>query len=278
MIRYDRSTISVPVVLRGCGAGPKERRKNDKHVANNELEKVKHLAYKHTEVRDALNALVGRKCVFCESSLLGNQPGDIEHFRPKGNVVAINPTTGKEEFRAGYVWLAARWKNLLLSCADCNRPRRQADSVGHVRTMGKGCYFPLADEALRATSAHGVRRERPLLINPCMDNPDEHLEFTELGGILPKYGAAGASARGEATIKYCGLDRAELVEMRLRHRRTVMAAIRHIIDALEHDREPGEDLDDLVELLRPTSSYVAFTRHLVRVKLGPYVTALGITA
>jgi uncharacterized protein (TIGR02646 family) len=276
VIRYDRSTISVPVALRGSGAGPKERRKNAEHIANKQFEKVKHLAYKHKEVRDALNALFGRKCVFCESSLLGNQPGDIEHFRPKGEVVEVNPTTGEEQCRPGYAWLGACWKNLLLSCADCNRPRRQVDATGRTRTMGKGCYFPLAPGNLRATSAWGVKGERPLLIDPCTVEPDEHLEFTELGGILPKVGSTGASAMGEATIKHCGLDRAELVEMRLRHRRTVMAAIRHIVDALEHDREPGEDLDDLVELLRPTSPYVAFTRHLVRAKLTPYLTALGI--
>ena len=278
MIRYDRASVAVPAVLLGAGPGPKERRDNARHIAKADLDKVKHLAYKHDAVRRALHALFGRKCVFCESSLLGNQPGDIEHFRPKGDVTVPHPGGGKAKRKPGYPWLAASWSNLLLACADCNRPRKQPDSTGKVRTMGKACYFPLADEGTRATRARHVRKEQPLLLNPCTDEPDAHLAFTELGGVLPKRGAAGPSAMGDATIRYCGLDRAELVEMRLRHRRTVMAAIRHIVDALERDRDPGADLEDLVELLHPSSPYVAFTRQLVRDKLAPYLAALKLDA
>jgi len=276
VIRYDRSSIPIPSSFLGSGAGPKERRRNSKHIANGELDKVKHTAYKRDDVRDALNTLFGRKCVFCESSLLGNQPGDIEHFRPKGNVVVVDTVSGKALNKQGYPWLSASWKNLLLSCADCNRPRRQQDGAGNKRTMGKACFFPLVDEAARATSARGIKHEKPLLLNPCDDEPDDHLQFTELGGIVSKLHATGPSAKGSATIKYCGLDRAELLEARLRHRRTVMAAIRHIIYALEHEREPTDDLDDLLELLQPKSPYNAFTRYLVQTHLAAYLEILGI--
>lgn len=282
MIRYPRRGDGVPrppLPLRGGkdGSARKEREQNALHLAATEHNKLKFGLYKHGDVRQALHQLFGRKCVFCESSLLGSQPGDIEHYRPKGKAHVIDQVTGKHmEVSDGYPWLAASWNNLLLSCADCNRPRRQIDGSGAVRVLGKGCLFPLADESARATTPWAVFKEEALLLNPRRDDPSEHLQFTDEGGIVPVPGDVGHSARGAATIACCGLDRAELVQMRQRHGRTVRAAIRHIILALEQDREPQDDLDDLVELLKPHSPYVAYTRHLVRRHLAPYLAALNL--
>jgi len=282
MIRYPRRGQTVPrppVPLRGGkkGSARKEREHNAPHLASGDKDKLKFGLYKHGDVRDALHQLFGRKCVFCESSLLGTQPGDIEHYRPKGEASVLDPASGKHlPVSAGYPWLAASWSNLLLSCADCNRPRRQVDGAGMIRVMGKACLFPLADEKARAATPWAVRREAALLLNPRRDDPDLHLAFTDEGGITARPGAGGASPRGAATIACCGLDRAELVEMRLRHAKTVQAAIRHIILALEQGQEPDDDLDDLLALLDPHSSYVAFTRHLVRTHLSPYLDKLGL--
>jgi len=283
MIRYPRRGDGVPrppQPLRGGkeGSARKEREKNATHLAAAEHDKVKFGLYKHDDVRQALHQLFGRKCVFCESSLLGSQPGDIEHYRPKGKASVIDPVTGAHtQASDGYPWLAASWNNLLLSCADCNRPRRQADGEGAVRVLGKGCLFPLPAGQQHADTPWGVLKEKALLLNPRRDDPDQHLLFTDEGGIVPLPGdAGGRSERGAATIACCGLDRAELVQMRQRHGRTVRAAIRHIILALEQDREPQDDLDDLVELLKPHSPYVAYTRHLVRRHLAPYLTALNL--
>lgn len=282
MIRYRRRASGAPPapkVLCGGkdGSARKERDNNQAHITAGTVGDMKFDLYRHDEVRAALHGLFGRKCVFCESSLLGNQPGDIEHFRPKGRVVAINPKTGKREKVAdGYHWLAASWSNLLLSCADCNRPRRQEDGKGAVRTLGKSSFFPVRGK--HAAAPWQVRAEGALLLDPCRDDPELHLAFTDEGGILALPDAHGSSARGEATIEHCALDRAELVQMRLRHARTVKAAIRHIIAAIEQGRDPEEDLDDLLAMLDPRSPYVAFTRHLVRTGLAPYLTALGLSA
>lgn len=282
MIRYPRRGDTVPrppLPLRGGkeGSARQEREHNRPHLASGEKDKLKFGLYKHDDVRAALHRLFGRKCVFCESSLLGTQPGDIEHYRPKGEARVIDPATGKHvAASAGYPWLAASWRNLLLSCADCNRPRRQEDGAGATRVMGKGCLFPLADEGRRAATPWAVFKEDALLLDPRRDDPEQHLSFTDEGGIVPKADASGESRRGAATIACCGLDRAELVQMRLRHARTVRATIRHIILALEQEREPQDDLDDLVALLQPHSPYVAFTRHLVRRHLAPYLTALDL--
>jgi uncharacterized protein (TIGR02646 family) len=274
MIRVKRPIGSTPAVLRKGGIGRQELAANE--ILIKAGEKPKFDAYRDETVRDALHALFGRKCAFCESILLGTQSGDIEHYRPKGRVRVLTPGANKADTKDGYYWMAARWQNLLLACADCNRPRTQDDGNGKKRVMGKASFFPLANEANRATHFKQVRKENPLLIHPCIDEPAHHLEFNDLGGISARDSGNGPSAKGAATIEYCGLARVELLQMRARHRRMVMAAIRHIIDAMENKRDPGSDLDDLVQMLDPKEAYVAFTRHLVRKHLAPYLIALGL--
>lgn len=272
MIKYDRSTVPVPAGL--LREGRRELVKNLVALRNNE--KMTFGAYSDDAVKTQLKALFGRKCVFCESLLLGTQPGDIEHYRPKGGVVVPNPAGGPSLRKPGYYWLAARWSNLLLACADCNRPRTQEDADGNNRVIGKSNYFPLANEASRASFGAMLSGESPLLLDPCADDPEQHLTFGDDGTVQAAAPGGVASAKAHATIRYCGLARAELLQMRARHRRTVMAAVRHIVRALEAGIDPGADLDDLLQLLEPKEPYVAYTRHLVRTHLQPWLQHLGL--
>ncbi|MEF9674035.1 hypothetical protein QNM99_25505 [Pseudomonas sp. PCH446] len=43
---------------------------------------------------------------------------DVEHYRPKGAV-------SEDASHPGYWWVAMDWDNLLPSCIDCNRKRKQ---------------------------------------------------------------------------------------------------------------------------------------------------------
>src|SRR5207245_1184653 len=100
----------------------------------------------------------------------------VEHWRPKGGVINDNG----DEIEPGYYWLAAEWNNLLPSCADCNRERRQITlPTGEVVLSGKAEHFPLDDESRRATSLAELRDEAPLLLDPSTDEPKEHIEFFE---------------------------------------------------------------------------------------------------
>lgn len=275
MIRLERTVVAAPEALEADGGiGDLERKANELARANGQ--KLKFEAYKDATVRAALTKVFGRKCCYCESSLLGTQPGDVEHYRPKSRVAVHNAERTAVTYKDGYYWLASRWTNLLCSCADCNRPRTQADENDELRTIGKASFFPIADEIGRATTPAEVATESALLLDPCTDQPEDHLAFTDEGRVMAKELTGAPSAKGLATIHYCGLARAELLQMRAAHARTVNAAIRHIARALEAKEEPGTDLEDLVELLRPTSPYVAFTRHLVRTRLGPYLAQLGL--
>lgn len=173
--------------------------------------------YKEDDVRASLDQLFHGKCAYCEQRYAGTQPMDVEHWRPKGEV---QPADGPA-FKPGYYWLAATWTNLLPSCIDCNRERRQFDAQrGEQFVLGKANRFPLADEATRVRShdhdpGFSGGTEEVLLLNPCIDDPADHVDFTDDGVVL------GRTERGRASIQVYALNRSELVRDRLAVVRTL---------------------------------------------------------
>lgn len=134
-----------------------------------------------------LEMLYLKKCAYCESTIGATGFTRVDHYRPI----------------AKYRWLALEWSNLLLSCERCN---------GH-----KADSFPLRDERKRITKpgkrshlvySPGILDEEPLLLNPELDDPAEHITFTTEGEIKEKNG----SEKGRTTIDICRLDRDELTE------------------------------------------------------------------
>jgi uncharacterized protein (TIGR02646 family) len=202
--------------------------------------------YKAEGVKKRLEELFHGKCAYCESLYASQAPVDVEHFRPKGRIEG-------ETDHPGYWWLAAEWTNLLPSCLDCNRRRKQvapivsADLAVLYEAMqtGKQDSFPvLGTRALQ--EADDLVAERPLLLDPTRDDPSEHLVFSLAGDraaglvypaplsgaaagapILPKVmqnpaavaghaEAAGVSVRGAVSIQVYGLNRLRLVQERAR--------------------------------------------------------------
>ncbi|MBX3175702.1 MAG: HNH endonuclease [Gemmatimonadaceae bacterium] len=66
---------------------------------------TKRKRYRHDDVRAALREETGWKCVFCESRIGHNTPGDVEHKKPASKF---------QELR--FVW-----DNLTVACTECNR-------------------------------------------------------------------------------------------------------------------------------------------------------------
>jgi hypothetical protein len=153
------------------------------------------------------------KCAYCETNIYQSSSGDIEHFRPKGNVKDSNGRTAKihingiETEHPGYYWLAYSSANLLFSCELCNRPNKQR-SVGN-RTIGKHDYFPL-ESNFRASQPGEEINELPSLINPLdpNDSPDKHLIVDETGVL------ASITERGRKTIDLLGLNDRDLPNAR----------------------------------------------------------------
>ena len=128
--------------------------------------------------------------------------------------------------RPGYYWPAAAWSNLLPSCIDCNRKRTKEFTDGTTGVSGKANLFPVADESRRWRSHRAKNREEPLLLNPCDDDPEQHLEFLDKGLVRPALDAGGTPSRkGEASIEVYGLTRQDLVEQREKKQTRVRAAI-----------------------------------------------------
>ena len=185
-------------------------------VRNSERPQFKKRLYKDPRMQ-AVYKHDGRpffgKCAYCEDRIVSTQPGDIEHYRPKGRVanedgsrVMVDANGGKKVSHLGYYWLVYEWSNLLYACWDCNRINKQ--KYGNV-SVGKGARFPVKGK--HATEPGGEVNERPLLLNPMVDEPDEHLSIDKRGVITEK------SERGRVTIRILGLNiRESLIKDRLK--------------------------------------------------------------
>lgn len=189
------------------------------HYATNSKPFDKYKVYNSPDVKEALVKLFNNKCSYCES-IITNHPGDVEHFRPKNQVQEQDKSLEKP----GYFWLAADWSNLYLSCIDCNR-RRYHTVPGERRKLmlGKLDQFPLKDKTKRWKNYANVLEKKVdedarILIDPCIEDPEEFFEYNERGLILasPK---AGTEKQVKATesIRVYALQRKGLVDERKRY-------------------------------------------------------------
>jgi len=146
--------------------------------------------YAASTVKDALITMQHAKCCYCERHV--GEGGDIEHFRPKGDVCQEeNGAT----LKPGYYWLAYEWNNLLLSCKECNQ-------------LYKRNLFPLVDPTKRVRSHHeadNLLQEVPLLIDMTQTDPENLIGFREEFVY-----AIADNVAAQKTIEVCGLRREEL--------------------------------------------------------------------
>jgi hypothetical protein len=227
-------------------------------------------------LRDALNHVYGYKCAYCESFFGATQPVAVEHYRPKGEVIE-----GRQRIKPGYYWLAATWQNLLPSCTDCNSPRRQQTEGGQKVVRGKGNYFPLAPGSRRAKVPGQEKREKPLLLNPEVDQPDTHIEFpadrARAGVVRAALLNGKPSPKGLASIDVYALDRPQLTRARADFAARLFSHLRNTRNSEQRHRarpaDPGlkqeydENLADLAAFLAPAQPYSAMARQIARAEL-----------
>jgi uncharacterized protein (TIGR02646 family) len=233
-------------------------------------------AYKGADVIAAYKADFLGKCAYCESPYVATQPVDSEHYRPKGGYFK-----GGQLKKPGYYWLAADWRNLLPSCVDCNRGRIQhfADEPKHL--SGKTNFFPIADEKARATKPGAEAREQRLLLNPRLDDPEQHLEFVADGIICERLDQnQQPNPMGVESVKVYGLQRDGLVSRRKVTFDMVTGAIGGANFAAGLLRaSPGNDglrvnlgfhVNALRRSMGPSQSYAALARQMAK----PVIAAL----
>lgn len=106
------------------------------------------------DIRGALLAFHGRVCAYCQCELPRNDPGAVEHFRPK----------------SVYWWLAYSFTNYFLSCRVCNSECKLE-------------RFPLASGTAPCTFAERDRleEEKRLLLDPSVDEVEDwvHTNFKD---------------------------------------------------------------------------------------------------
>ena len=152
-------------------------------------------AYRSPEVIQALSDLFHYKCAYCERQVDPNLRA-VDMYRPIEGVV-------ERPELPGYWWLSTSWANMLLSCGECS-----AMSESSSGKTGRGNRFPLEHESRRALRSGEEENEDPLLLDPCRDEPEQHLVFDGNGLV------ASETARGQASITLYSLNRPNLVRER----------------------------------------------------------------
>ena len=171
------------------------------------------------------------KCAYCEQVITGDQRGDIEHYRPKGKVTDAEDkqvhvkVDGQDRAHPGYYWLAYEWRNLLPACIRCNQLSKSRDGKG----IGKGCRFPAEGDHAYAPGDEVL--EEPLLLHPCIDDPEEHLELDPTGLLFWR------TDRGRVTVEMLGLNERNLPESRKREIDDVLAVCANLVSDLVVGRQ-----------------------------------------
>ncbi|WP_144473224.1 HNH endonuclease family protein [Bacillus tropicus] len=228
--------------------------------------------YKESDVKEKLNDLFHGKCAYCESKYKYVHPMEVEHFRPKAGV-----KQEREDKRnlSGYYWLAWDWNNLFPSCIKCNRESKQKTHERGKVLTGKGNLFPLEDDLNRATRHyHSIESEIPLILNPCLDNPEDHIEFTNNGVIRPVLIDGDESIKGKTSINVYALDRIDLTIEREEVAILIKEQIERVKSLMEkiidypNDPRFGEDLEieikKLNSYMQPDKKYSQMAKQIIK--------------
>jgi len=180
--------------------------------------------YNKPYIKGALQEMFHNKCAYCESKIPHIDYPHIEHYRPKSE--------------NKYPHLTFDWQNLLLACAKCNGKEH------------KGDQFPLEDDD----------ENKPLLLNPCEDDPAQHLYFEQVR-LVP----LAESKRGEQTIKLLGLNRDDLFDRR-RDRLDSLYILRCLVEMCHQNNYEDKALywqTVLDEKISTESEYTAMVRQFM---------------
>lgn len=101
------SKISEPEILKINKENWQESFRNDPSPTNR-------TRYRCHAIKTALKEETGFKCVYCESKIGHNTPGDVEHKIPSSKVPDLHYT----------------WENLTIACTECNRRKNNYYQVG----------------------------------------------------------------------------------------------------------------------------------------------------
>jgi uncharacterized protein (TIGR02646 family) len=195
MIYIDRNSIPKPKVFNSEKTVIAIEKLEEFYTRNDKLKNQQRFSQPfrgefQKGLKRSLRKLFNEKCAYCESKINpAATTGDLDHFRPKSGARGYDKNFSTEH----YWWLTYEWNNLYYSCPVCNRY--------------KATWFPLNSEPakIRATYKEIIQKEKPLLIDPCNDEPNKHLTFDKEGNAIP------LTEKGKVTIEILKLNREDLV-------------------------------------------------------------------
>lgn len=156
-------------------------------------------------VTEALLRVFHHKCAFCEIPLVDSP--NFEHFRPYGGALNQDGTHDPDH----YWWLAYQWHNLYPICERCKFNKANKFPVTRRRPPITTINYELFRHHLESEEYYReMKRERALLLDPCLDTPDDALLFLDDGTVV----GIDGQERGQATIDIFGLNRDESVKDR----------------------------------------------------------------
>lgn len=224
--------------------------------------------------KEQLIAETHDKCAYCEAPTAHVAWGDVEHYRPKSR----------------YWWLAYCYDNYLYSCQVCNQgfkgnnfpvevegipfPEPPIHNASTDATLDdwqtRLCPDPVKpDEGYtHAKYIADHQSERPLLLNPYLDDPEKHLAWKAIPALeqvrLVSVDGDEFSARVvQAMEQYYGLNRERLCKKRF----TWYDAIELVVGTLGDSGLTPEVVASrkarLKRFLRPDCQYAGMIRYFV---------------
>ncbi len=190
------------------------------------------------DLKQILHDIFHGKCGYCEIRIENPQKGTIDRYRPNNGVRDKN-----EYYQDLYWWLTFEWDNLIYCCKDCNQY--------------KANYFPILGKR-SLFSNEDLKLEKPLLVNPCIENPDQHFFFHQDGEV------SALTQMGEQTIELLRLNRKNLVDKRLNTRIGITNLVEILLNKGKSDISPSafEYLHN-VYTEDPRVEFLAFTRSVL---------------
>ena len=213
------------------------------------------------------------KCAYCEAPTSTVAHGDVEHFRPKSK----------------YWWLAYCYDNYLFSCQLCNQSFKgnefplgdetlklaepilaanatDADKEKFVKEMSPD-PLDLLDAGLLAEFETLCRSEGATLVNPYLDDPEEHFKWEAnalLREVSLKAKTAAAKPFLEAADKFYGLNRQDLRLERGRVYRN-LSVFAKSLKSNQLDAALEQEVRETIGLmLEPDAPFAGMCRYFVR--------------
>lgn len=171
-------------------------------MAQSDFEDLR-LPLNDASILDGIRAVFHDKCAFCETL------GTVHPYRFRPSRSAYPAASGRFP-HLYYAWLAHAWENVYALCADCTPTDEDYFPVEDER-----CPLPTLEDVQRfAESRQGAwglypPKERPLLLDPCVDLPFSLLFAVTFDGRIHSQ-----KLSAQTTIDYFSLDRPQLRERR----------------------------------------------------------------